>query len=166
MSTPAVKVEAAIPGLDNVYSGVPSRLADVAVTTKARLDSQRTVLESTLRKTISLPPGINKKTFDDAISELKASLGSDHVEVNEKPLVDGWYMQHPCVHATSSIFFSSLADPYSRNTHDAFHIVDQDDLTSSAAVYPSSTAEVQVVVRWANKHKIPIYPISMGRNLG
>lgn len=95
MSTPPAKVEAAIPDLDSVYSGIPSRLAQIAVTTKARLDSQRTVRESTSRKTISLPPGIDKEKFDHAINELKASLGSDNVEVNEKPLVDGWYMQHP-----------------------------------------------------------------------
>lgn len=37
---------------------------------------------------------------------------------------------------------------------------------SSAAVYPSSTEETVLVVKWANKYEIPIYPISMGRNLG
>lgn len=36
----------------------------------------------------------------------------------------------------------------------------------SAIVYPSTTPEVQIIVRWANKHLIPIYPISMGRNVG
>lgn len=39
-------------------------------------------------------------------------------------------------------------------------------MTASAVVYPGSTEEVQQVVTWANKHKIPIYPISQGRNLG
>lgn len=39
-------------------------------------------------------------------------------------------------------------------------------MTCSAVVYPSSTKEVQTIVRWANKHIIPVYPISMGRNLG
>jgi FAD/FMN-containing dehydrogenase len=52
------------------------------------------------------------------------------------------------------------------NTHDAYHIADQEELICSAIVYPSNTAEVQTVVRWANQHKIPIYPISMGRNIG
>lgn len=33
-------------------------------------------------------------------------------------------------------------------------------------MYPSSTEEVQTVVKWANTYKIPIYPISMGRNIG
>lgn len=53
-----------------------------------------------------------------------------------------------------------------RNTHDAFHIALQEDLVSSAVVYPGSVEEVQAIVRWANKHLIPIYPISMGRNIG
>jgi hypothetical protein len=52
------------------------------------------------------------------------------------------------------------------NTHDAYHVVDQEEMTASAVVYPGSTEEVQIIVYWANKHKIPIYPISQGRNLG
>lgn len=52
------------------------------------------------------------------------------------------------------------------NTHDAYHLVDQEEMTCSAVVYPSTTEEVQKIVRWANKHIIPVYPISMGRNLG
>jgi FAD/FMN-containing dehydrogenase len=39
-------------------------------------------------------------------------------------------------------------------------------MVCSAIVYPSSTTEVQSIVRWANEFKIPIYPVSMGRNLG
>ena len=39
-------------------------------------------------------------------------------------------------------------------------------MVCSAVVYPGSTPEVQSIVRWANKHLIPIYPISMGRNVG
>lgn len=43
-------------------------------------------------------------------------------------------------------------------------ILDEEELVASALVYPGSTEEVQKVVRWANKHLIPIFPISMGRN--
>ncbi|MAD81437.1 MAG: hypothetical protein CL912_00605 [Deltaproteobacteria bacterium] len=42
--------------------------------------------------------------------------------------------------------------------------MDEEHLVASAIVYPGSTEQVQTVVRWANAHKIPIYPISMGRN--
>ncbi len=55
---------------------------------------------------------------------------------------------------------------HARNTHDAFHIVDQEELVCSAVVYPGSTADVQTIVRWANQHGIPVYPISIGRNVG
>ncbi len=53
------------------------------------------------------------------------------------------------------------ADP---NTHDMMTILDEEELVASAVVFPGSTQEVQQVVRWANKHLIPIFPISMGRN--
>jgi len=46
------------------------------------------------------------------------------------------------------------------------NVTAEDDLAASAVVYPSSTEEVQLIVRWANEYRIPIFPISMGRNLG
>jgi FAD/FMN-containing dehydrogenase len=39
-------------------------------------------------------------------------------------------------------------------------------MVCSAIAYPSTVPEVQEIVRWANEFKIPIYPISMGRNIG
>ena len=53
-----------------------------------------------------------------------------------------------------------------RNTHDAYHVIDQEELVCSAIAYPSSTSEVQAIVKWANEFNIPIWPISMGRNIG
>ncbi len=58
---------------------------------------------------------------------------------------------------------TSSLDP---NTHDSFSLLDEENLIASAIVYPGSTEQVQIVVEWANKHRIPIYPISMGRNRG
>ncbi|KAJ9149489.1 putative Alpha methylacyl-CoA racemase [Pleurostoma richardsiae] len=57
----------------------------------------------------------------------------------------------------------SMIDP---NTHDAFHLIGQEELVSSAVLYPRSTEEVVLIVKWANRFEMPIYPISMGRNLG
>jgi FAD/FMN-containing dehydrogenase len=37
---------------------------------------------------------------------------------------------------------------------------------ASPAVAPYTVEEVQAVVRIANEHSIPLYPISTGRNLG
>jgi FAD/FMN-containing dehydrogenase len=44
------------------------------------------------------------------------------------------------------------------------HVSEEDDFVASATAYPSTTEEVQAIVRWANKHRIPISPISIGRN--
>lgn len=55
----------------------------------------------------------------------------------------------------------TVADP---NTHDGMHILDDEELVASAVVYPGSTADVQKIVLWANKYRIPIFPISIGRN--
>ncbi|KAK3311069.1 glycolate oxidase [Chaetomium strumarium] len=137
------------PTLTSKHSGIPERLLDVGVESKNRLLSKRTVPESVPRQgeLPRLPPDTTRAEFNQAIGELKQILGEEHVDINDKPLVDGWYVEHP-------------------NTHDAFHIALQEDLVSSAVVYPGSVEEVQATVRWANKHKIPIYPVSMGRNIG
>ncbi|KAK4161224.1 hypothetical protein QBC43DRAFT_357996 [Cladorrhinum sp. PSN259] len=137
------------PTLSTKHSGLPERLLDIGAESKNRLLSKRSLPESAPRQqdVPRLPPDITRPKFDQAIRELKATLGSQNVDINDKPLQDGWYVEHP-------------------NTHDAFHIALQEDLVSSAVVYPGSVEDVQAIVRWANKHKIPIYPISMGRNIG
>jgi hypothetical protein len=70
------------------------------------------------------------------------------------------------VHGTSVTCLPSVTeltdeDP---NTHDMMTILDEEEFVASAVVYPASTGEVQQIVQWANKHRIPIFPISMGRN--
>lgn len=44
------------------------------------------------------------------------------------------------------------------------HILDEEEFVASAVVYPSDTEDVQKIVLWANKYRIPIFPISIGRN--
>ncbi|KAI1098321.1 vanillyl alcohol oxidase [Jackrogersella minutella] len=137
-----------IPSLEETHSGAPTRLSQEAQDARARLLSNRTLPVSRPRKSgVRLPPDVSLEEFEKAVKELRAAIGDANVEVNDKPLVDGWYIEHP-------------------NTHDAFHISEQEELVSSATAYPGSTEEVQATVRWANKFKIPIYPISIGRNLG
>lgn len=138
-----------VPSLDWKYSGAPRRLEKEARDTRARLFSNRTVPPSVARKADvpRLPPNTSRAEFNKAIASLTEALGSSKVELNDANLKDGWYLEHP-------------------NTHDAYHIVDQEELVCSAIVYPAETAEVQAIVKWANQFRIPIYPISMGRNIG
>ncbi|KAI1408110.1 vanillyl alcohol oxidase [Hypoxylon sp. FL1857] len=142
------KASGIIPTLKEKHSGTPARLSQEAQVAKDRLLSNRTLPVSRPRnKPVRLPPDVSLENFEAAVKELRGQIGDENVEVNDKPLVDGWYIEHP-------------------NTHDAFHIADQEELVSSATVYPGSIEEVQTTVRWANKFGIPIYPISIGRNLG
>jgi hypothetical protein len=139
------------PTLSQRHSGIPSRLLGKARRAKSLIwqgkTSQRPALVST--RLPILPQGVSRSAFDKAISELQSQLGSKNVELNTKSLTsnDDWYMEHP-------------------NTHDMMNVTGDDALVASAVVYPSTTAEVQTIVLWANKYHIPIFPISMGRNLG
>ena len=136
------------PLLDDKHSGVPSRLTKEAAAARSRQYSNRTLPSSKPRlRPVRLPPDTTEELFATAVKSLRHSLGAENVVVNDQPLEDGWYLEHP-------------------NTHDAFHVVDQEELVCSAVVFPGSTEEVQTVVRWANEFLIPIYPISIGRNVG
>lgn len=85
-----------IPALTTTHSGVPARLKNEADAAKERLYSLKTLPDSIPRKSsVRLPPNINQETFDQAIAALTKELGRDGVELNDKPLVDGWYMEHP-----------------------------------------------------------------------
>ncbi|KIJ54475.1 vanillyl alcohol oxidase [Sphaerobolus stellatus SS14] len=133
-------------------SGAPTRLLADAKALKQRFYQSGTIHAGSRHKDDDgllpiLPPDITRNAFNKAIAELKQALGEDSVVLNDQPLIDGWYLEHP-------------------NTHDAFHLHSREDTVSSATVYPGSTEDVQAVTRWANTHLIPIYPISMGRNLG
>lgn len=88
-----------VPTLEEKYSGTPSRLINEAKRAKALLYSNRTSTQPKKREleTPRLPPDVSRETFNQAIDELKASLGAQNVELNDKPLVDGWYLEHPSV---------------------------------------------------------------------
>ena len=136
------------PLLHEKYSGVPERLSKEAAVARDRLYDNRTLPPSKPRsRPVRLPPDVTEDAFFAAIKDLQQSIGVENAVINDQPLVDGWYLEQP-------------------NTHDAFHVIEQEELVCSAVVYPGSTTEVQTVVKWANKHLIPIYPTSLGRNVG
>lgn len=136
-----------VPLLSEKHSGIPGFLLEKARKAKAGVFETRTKPKASRNRLPVIPHGIDEQAFSDALGELGRQLGQENVERNDKPLRDGWYMEHP-------------------NTHDLMAVVDDEELVPSAIVYPGSTEEVQQIVLWANKHKIPINPISMGRNLG
>jgi hypothetical protein len=89
---------------------------------------------------IKLPPGISAGTHASAVREFQRVVGADWVFTSEEDL-----------------------DTY----RDAYSIRWglEDEYFASAAVAPKSVEEVQAIVRIANKYRIPLYPISTGKNL-
>jgi 4-cresol dehydrogenase (hydroxylating) flavoprotein subunit len=85
-----------------------------------------------------LPAGVSNVVLERALAELKRVLGAQHVLKGEdlKP-------------------YEKLMIPAAQEAYEP-----------SAAVLASSVAEVQAVLAVCNKYRIPIWPISTGRNFG
>ncbi len=87
------------------------------------------------------PPGISSQNFAKAIHAFTAVVGKDWVFTSDEDL-------------------DLYRDAYSPYWNEP------EERSASAAVAPSSTEEVQAVVKIANQYRIPIYSISTGKNLG
>jgi len=89
---------------------------------------------------MSLPPNVSQTAFDAALKAWRQSVGGEWV-------------------------FTEAADvALYRDAYSPFY-GEPEERVASAAVAPATLEEVQAVVRTANQHRIPLYPISTGRNL-
>src|SRR5580698_4046963 len=87
-----------------------------------------------------LPPGVNAKDFADALKQFEEALGKEWVFTSDEDVA----------------LYRDAYSPYWG---------EPEERVASAAVAPASLEQVQAVVRAANQHGIPLYPISTGRNL-
>jgi 4-cresol dehydrogenase (hydroxylating) len=87
------------------------------------------------------PPGVTPGAFSQALQSFARVVGPDWVFTSEEDL-------------------ETYRDAYSPVRGEA------DERRASAAVAPSTTEEVQEIVRIANRLRVPLYPISTGKNLG
>ena len=90
---------------------------------------------------MAVPPGISERDFSTALQEFANAIGADWVFKSDEDL-------------------KLYRDAYSPFWGEP------DERLASAAVAPASVEQVQAIVRIANKHKIPLWTISTGRNLG
>ena len=88
-----------------------------------------------------VPPGISQSDFASAVTQFQAAVGKEWVFTSDEDL-------------------DLYRDAYSP------YWGEPEERIASAAVAPHSVEEVQAVMRIANRYKIPIYPISTGKNLG
>ena len=87
-----------------------------------------------------LPAGVAEASFAKAIAAFQAAIGKDWVFTSDEDL-------------------ETYRDAYSLRWDDP------DEYRASAAVAPDSVEQVQAIVKIANTYKIPLYPISTGKNL-
>ena len=87
------------------------------------------------------PPGIAQADFAAALAQFGQTVGAQWV-----------FTQDEDVDLYRDAFSPFAGEPEER--------------VASAAVAPASVEDVQKIVRIANHYKVPLYPISTGRNLG
>jgi 4-cresol dehydrogenase (hydroxylating) len=90
---------------------------------------------------MKLPQGVSDKDFSLAITEFERAIGKQWVFTSDEDV-------------------ALYRDAYSPFWGEP------EERVTSAAVAPDSVDEVQEVMRIASRYRIPIYPISTGRNLG
>lgn len=89
----SVQKAVSVPLLSDKHSGIPGNLHQKAANAKALIYEGRTISNSERKRLPVIPQGIDREIFFKAVQELQQSLGNENVEVNDKPLVDGWYME-------------------------------------------------------------------------
>ena len=89
---------------------------------------------------MTLPPGTSQGDFSEALRQFAGAVGKDWVFTTDDDV-------------------ALYRDAYSPFWDE------QEERTASAAVAPETVEQVQEVVRIANRYRIPLYPISTGRNL-
>jgi hypothetical protein len=98
---------------------------------------------------ICLPPGISSARFKTFLLRLAGICGEDNVTAITKE---------------EELHHESYLEP--SKCHDMFSIMNKEAFIASAVVSPRHTGEVQAIMRLCNEFEIPVWPFSIGRNVG
>jgi (+)-pinoresinol hydroxylase len=90
---------------------------------------------------MKVPPGVSASDFARAIKQLADVVGEEWVFTSDEDVA----------------LYRDAYSPF---------MGEPEERVASAAVAPDGVEQVQKVVRIANQYKIPIYPVSTGKNLG
>ena len=87
--------------------------------------------------TAPLPPGVSRSSMDKALEKFSNIVGKEWV----------------------------FRDKYMDSYHDPYTITnDETQYKAYAAVAPHSVEQIQEIVKVANEHHIPLWPVSRGKN--
>lgn len=98
---------------------------------------------------LALPPGTSSEKFAEFISHAEQTTGAENVIIIRKK-----------EELTKELY----TDP--SKAHDMYHLFDKDYFVVSATIAPRNVEEVQAIVRLCNDYEIPLWPFSIGRNVG
>jgi len=90
---------------------------------------------------MTTPPGVSAADFSAAIGKFIQAVGREWVFTSDEDVA----------------LYRDAFSPFQG---------EPEERVASAAVAPESVGQVQQIVRIANQYRIPLYPISTGRNLG
>ncbi|KAH7090012.1 hypothetical protein FB567DRAFT_316300 [Paraphoma chrysanthemicola] len=98
-----------------------------------------------------LPPDVSGSDFREAIRAIASIVGDQNIVVHTTQSMkndeEGHYFNLP-------------------KEHDLFYVLEKDVFLASAVVSPGSVEDVSQIVKLANKYLLPLWPTSLGRNLG
>lgn len=98
---------------------------------------------------LALPPGTTSEKFTDFISRAEEITDAENVVI---------------IKEKEELTKELYTDP--SKAHDMFHVFDKDYFVVSATIAPRNVKEVQAIVRLCNEFEIPLWPFSIGRNVG
>ena len=96
-----------------------------------------------------LPPNTSAENFKDFTIKLAEVVGDENVVV---------------ISNEDELELESYIEP--SKAHDTFHVLDKGYFVSSAVVMPRDVPDVQAIMRLCNEYEIPVWPFSIGRNVG
>ena len=98
---------------------------------------------------LSLPPGTSASKFHEYAVRVADIVGQENITIVSDP---------------SELSRYEYLKP--SKASDMFYLMDNDYFVCSAVVAPRDVPEVQALMKMANEFEIPVWPFSVGRNLG
>ena len=98
---------------------------------------------------LCLPPGTSSQQFKEFTLRLAEICGEENVTV---------------ITQSEELSQESYLEP--SKCHDMFHILGKEYFVASAVAAPRAVPEVQAIMRLCNEFEIPVWPFSIGRNVG
>ncbi|PIA92607.1 Vanillyl-alcohol oxidase [Cercospora beticola] len=98
---------------------------------------------------LRLPPNTTLEKFNDFMSAVQEIVGTDNATV---------------VSSDAELQQEDYMEP--SKAHDMYYIAEKEYFVSSAVVAPRNVADVQAIMKLCNEFVIPVWPFSIGRNVG